>query len=170
MAVRDPSLIACAGVYVSRARVPEEIGVSWLELHEPMTRRRALLLGVGAAVTTVLAACGASNGGGGPSAAGGSPGATIRMVDANAFDPAHLTVRVGDAVTWENASSSIHTATCDPDNPLGVEHVLPDGAEPFNSANVNPGESFSHAFDVAGDYSYSCMLHRPMIGHITVQA
>jgi hypothetical protein len=32
--------------------------VDWLELHEPMTRRRALLLGVGAAITTVLAARG----------------------------------------------------------------------------------------------------------------
>lgn len=28
--------------------------MDWLELHEPMTRRRALLLGVGAAMTTVV--------------------------------------------------------------------------------------------------------------------
>lgn len=152
--------------------------MDWLELHEPMTRRRALLLGVGAAMTTVLAACGTSSSGGtaeageGTSAAsaGGSGGTTIRMVDGNAFDPAHLTVRVGDIVTWENASSSIHTATCDPDNPLGVEHTLPDGAEPFNSGNVNPGDSIAHTFDVAGEYAYSCMLHRPMTGHVTVAA
>jgi plastocyanin len=143
-----------------------------------MTRRRALLLGVGAAMTTVLAACGTSSGGGSagagaPSAAasaGAVGGTTIRMVDGNAFDPPHLTVRVGDEVTWENASSSIHTATCDPDNPLGVEHSLPDGAETFNSGNVNPGDSFAHTFDVAGDYAYSCMLHRPMVGHVTVTA
>lgn len=152
--------------------------MDWLELHEPMTRRRALLLGVGAAMTTVLAACGTASVGGTADAgeatpaasAVGSGGTTIRMVDGNAFDPAHLTVRVGDEVTWENASSSIHTATCDPDNPLGVEHTLPEGAEPFNSGNVNPGDSFSHTFDVAGEYAYSCMLHRPMTGHVTVSA
>ena len=86
------------------------------------------------------------------------------------FDPAHLTVRVGDEVTWENASSSIHTATCEPDNPMGVEHTLPEGAETFNSGNVSPGESFSHIFDVAGEYAYSCMLHLRMVGHLTVTA
>jgi plastocyanin len=156
--------------------------VDWLELHEPMTRRRALLLGVGAAMTTVLAACGtASVGGtadaGEPTSAastgtepGGTGGTTIRMIDGNAFDPPHLTVRVGDEVTWENASSSVHTATCDPDNPMGVEHTLPEGAETFNSGKVSPGESFSHTFDVAGEYAYSCMLHLRMTGHVTVAA
>jgi plastocyanin len=155
--------------------------VNGLELQEPMTRRRVLLLGVGAAMTTILAACGTSGGGtettGGAASipasepgTGGATSTTIRMVDGNAFDPVHLTVRVGDRVTWENASSSIHTATCDPDNPLGVEHLLPDGADTFNSGNVNPDDTFEHTFDVAGDYSYSCMLHRPMVGHLTVQA
>lgn len=152
-----------------------------LELQEPMTRRRVLLLGVGAAMTTILAACGTSGGGaeasGGSASAGasdpgsgGATGTTVRMVDGNAFDPEHLTVRLGERVTWENAAASVHTVTCDPDNPMLVEHVLPDGAEIFNSGNVAPGESFSHTFDVAGDYTYSCMLHLPMVGHLTVQA
>jgi plastocyanin len=43
------------------------------------------------------------------------------------------------------------------------------GAEPFNSGNVNPGETFEQTFTVAGDYAYSCMLHRSMAGAITVQ-
>lgn len=157
--------------------------MNWLELQQPMTRRRALLLGVGAAVGAVLAACGSTSSsgdatsgtgdGGGESsepANGGATGTTIRMVDGNAFDPEQLTVRVGDSVTWENTASSIHTVTCDPENPMGVEHVLPDGAETFNSGNVAPGDSFSHTFEVAGDYTYSCMLHLPMVGRVTVQA
>jgi len=152
-----------------------------LELGERMTRRRVLQLGVGGAAAAFLAACGASSGGGtatageptpaaSASTGGGTGGTTIRMVDGNAFDPPHLTVRSGDTVTWQNASSSIHTATCDPDNPLGVEHTLPEGAETFNSGNVNPGESFEHTFETPGDYAYSCMLHRPMVGHVTVTA
>jgi plastocyanin len=99
-------------------------------------------------------------------------GSRIRILGDGAiggtFDPPHLTVRTGDTVAWENASTITHNVSCDPDNPFGVEHRLPDGAEPFNAGSVFPGETFEQAFDVAGDYLYSCTQHDGHVGELTV--
>jgi plastocyanin len=71
-------------------------------------------------------------------------------------------------VTWDNGSTIVHNVSCDPDNPFGIEHALPEGAEPFNSGSVNPGDTFEHTFDVAGEYLYSCTLHDGHVGQVTV--
>lgn len=71
-------------------------------------------------------------------------------------------------MTWQNDSGEVHTVTCDPDNPLGLDHALPDGAESFNSGNISPGDTFRHAFEVAGTYVYGCALHEAHAGTITV--
>ncbi|MCC6313808.1 MAG: hypothetical protein IT337_07320 [Thermomicrobiales bacterium] len=101
---------------------------------------------------------------------------TVKMTGGLRFDPADVTVKVGQTVTWENASPIQHTSTDDPSkNPVASAHpefsVLPDGAEAWDSGLVDPGKTFSHTFTVAGTYHYFCIPHAlsGMLGTVTVQ-
>jgi plastocyanin len=83
----------------------------------------------------------------------------------NVFEPAELTVRVGDTVTWGFASAG-HNVCCRPADNDRVE--LPTDAEAF--ASYGPDESpdgsfvprgtvYKHTFDVPGKYDYVCIPH-----------
>lgn len=74
----------------------------------------------------------------------------------SAFDPAGLTVNVGDTVTWTNNDGFAHTATAD------------GGA--FDTGNIAGGASDSVTFDTAGTFAYHCSIHASMTGTITVAA
>jgi len=92
------------------------------------------------------------------------------------FEPAELSVAVGETVQWGFASSG-HNVCCWPGHSDEVE--LPDGAKPFASYGpdessrqfVPQGETYEHTFDVAGTYVYVCIPHvsRGMIGTIRVE-
>lgn len=93
----------------------------------------------------------------------------------SAFSPDRVTIASGQTVTWVNASSMPHTATDDASkNPVAAafpEYAqLPEGAEPWDSGILQPGESFSHTFTVPGTYSYFCIPHvmSGMLGTIEV--
>ncbi|HWV25404.1 MAG TPA: plastocyanin/azurin family copper-binding protein [Thermomicrobiales bacterium] len=106
-----------------------------------------------------------------------SPAAiTVEMTDALRFSPEHLTIHTGQTVTWVNASAMPHSATDDESlNPAADVHPefaqLPDGAEAWSSGILQPGDSWSYTFTVAGDYSYFCIPHAlsGMLGTITVE-
>jgi len=105
-----------------------------------------------------------------------SAAATVEMTDQFRFSPADLTITVGETVTWINTSSMPHTSTDDPaQNPVASTHPefsqLPDGADAWDSGLLQPGESFSHTFTVAGTYHYFCLPHAlsGMLGTITVE-
>ncbi len=97
----------------------------------------------------------------------------VEMNDQLQFEPAQLTLRVGETVTWRTVGVIPHTSTGDPaeaQNP--EEHVqLPPGAQPWNSGIVNQDEAFEQTFDVPGDYTYFCIPHEAagMIGYLTVE-
>ena len=74
-----------------------------------------------------------------------------------AYDPAQLTVNVGDTVVWTNEDSAPHTVT------------VSDGPEKFNSPNLNKGDSFSYKFTKAGTYNYYCAVHPDMKASVTAQ-
>lgn len=92
------------------------------------------------------------------------------------FEPAELSVTVGETVRWGFASSG-HNVCCRPDDSDEVE--LPESAEPFASYGreesprslVPQGETYEHTFDVAGKYVYVCIPHvsRGMVGIIHVE-
>lgn len=143
------------------------------DLSQTMVSRRrvlryAALVPAAVAAGGLLAACG-----GGSSSSGSSGGGTtVNMTDALKFEPASVTIKKGETVTWKNTGSLVHTATCDPSkaaNPADVN--LPSGAQPWNSGDVAAGKSWSHKFDVAGTYKYFCIPHESggMIGTVTVQ-
>lgn len=81
------------------------------------------------------------------------------------FEPAELSVAVGETVRWGFASGG-HNLSCRPAD--ADEVVLPDGAEPFASYRpdqdpdvtlVQRGETYDHTFEVPGEYTYVCIPH-----------
>lgn len=104
---------------------------------------------------------------------GGGDTHTIDMTTEFVFDPAELTIRAGDTVTWVVVGDFPHSTTCDPAKAADPTHaVLPEGAEPWDSGILETGQEFSHTFDVPGDYTYFCIPHESMgmIGTLLVEA
>lgn len=90
-----------------------------------------------------------------PSTAGGG-GATGTAVTIKefSFDPATLTAKVGQEVTWTNSGGVAHTVTFDTG---GVD-----------SGNLSPGSTFKHTFAAAGTFTYHCNIHAAMQATLTV--
>ncbi len=81
------------------------------------------------------------------------------------FDPANITINVGDTVTWTNTGSFTHTTTSGTTTG-GTRH--PDGL--WDSGSLAPGRTFSHTFTKAGAFPYYCTPHfTSMVGTVTVQ-
>lgn len=105
-------------------------------------------------------------------ATGGGESHVVEMNDQLKFDPETITVKVGDSVTWTTTGAVPHTSTCDPTKASNEANIsLPDGAEPWDSGNVNQGEEFSYTFEVAGEYKYICVPHElaGMVGTVVVE-
>jgi plastocyanin len=77
-------------------------------------------------------------------------------IDNMKFDPADVTVNVGDSVEWTNNDTRDHTVNAK------------DGS--FKSGNLGNGASYRYTFKKAGTFSYGCSLHPRMKGTITVNA
>ncbi len=71
-----------------------------------------------------------------------------------AYNPATVSVKVGDTVQWTNNDDRDHTVKAD------------DGS--FSSPNLGPGQTFEHKFTSAGTVQYGCNYHPRMRGSVTV--
>ncbi len=105
-----------------------------------------------------------------------TPAVEIKMTDELRFDPDPVVIKSGQTITWNNASAMPHSATGDhAQNPVDKTHPdyveLPDGAEPWGSEILQPGETYSHTFTTPGKYAYICIPHvlSGMRGTITVE-
>ena len=85
--------------------------------------------------------------------AAGDPGDAISNFR---FNPASLTIHVGDTVTWTNQDSVQHTATAN-------NHS-------FDTGLLKKGQSASHTFSAAGTFTYFCAVHPYMKGTVVVLA
>ena len=72
------------------------------------------------------------------------------------FQPAEITMSLGDSVTWTNNDATDHTV------------VAADGS--FNSGKIPAGQTYTHKFDKAGTFQYQCSIHPSMKGTIRVIA
>jgi plastocyanin len=89
----------------------------------------------------------------GPGAAAPAPSThTVRM-EATTFQPADVTVRVGDTVAWRNEDPFPHTAT----------------STAFDSKVVPAGGSWRYTPRAKGSYPYVCTLHPTMKGTLRVE-
>jgi len=138
--------------------------------------RRRFLRRTGAA-----ASVGALTGLAGCAGVGGEPGYDVGML-ASAFQPAEVTVAVGDTVVWENTSARGHTVTA-------YESAIPDEADYFASGGydgeeaaregwseefggrLENGDRYSQTFAIAGRYDYVCIPHETggMVGTVVVE-
>lgn len=134
-------------------------------------RRRAFLASVGATGLASVAGCAGMN----------AKQGDVQM-RAVSFDPSELTVSVGDTVVWSNPSSRSHTVTA-------YENAIPKEAAYFASGGyeteaaarkawrnelgggITSGETYSHTFEVPGEYEYVCIPHEQggMRGTIVVE-
>jgi plastocyanin len=107
------------------------------------------------------------------SAAASTPPMVVRMVDMPAtFQPAKLTIKVGETVEWKNVGNSVHHASSDPSTAINPTEVSnPPGAKPFDSGFLQPGQSFTYTFTVPGTYKYICAPHETsgMLGEVVVR-
>jgi plastocyanin len=71
------------------------------------------------------------------------------------FEPASVTVKVSEKITWLNTGAVAHTVTAD------------DG-KTFDSGNMAAQAEFSFTPTRAGTYTYHCAYHPWMKGTITV--
>lgn len=85
------------------------------------------------------------------------------------FEPAELTIRVGETVRWVSECAEgitcVYLVQAYPDK-------IPAGAEAFNSGLLTKqGQSFEYTFTVPGEYEYFCSSYEPlgMKGKIIVQ-
>ena len=79
------------------------------------------------------------------------------------FDPASVSVEVGDTVRWTNPELITHTVTFDPAKAANATHAaLPNGVVPFDSGDLEQDSTYVHAFTVKGVYKYFCKYHEEM--------
>ena len=130
-----------------------------------MKKGMALLLAL-AALALVAAGCGGDDGGGdgggsqtseqpAQESGGGGGGKQVTM-EGIKFNPANVTVSVGDTVTWTNKDTVGHDVTGD-----SFKSGAPGG--------LQNGDTFEQTFDKAGTFDYVCTVHAGMEGTVTVK-
>ena len=87
---------------------------------------------------------------------GGDPGPNEVFMRAIAFDPAEITIGVGESVTWTNRDLLPHTATSG--NPSDA-----DLGSIFRSELLFQGGTFTQTFNEAGEFNYFCEVHPVMM-------
>ncbi len=118
-------------------------------------RTRRLTLGAGAILAIALAAA--------PALAADH---AVSIVGTK-FEPAQLTIAVGDTVTWTVTESigEQHTVTSGKLNDTDTGTAFDSGTASLQ----DDGETFEHTFDTAGIYDYLCRIHPvDMTGQLTV--
>jgi plastocyanin len=91
----------------------------------------------------------------GPCAPSDAPGAVLVKIANFAFDPATVTAKVGDVISWTNNDTVQHTATVK-------------GNETCTTPAIATDASAGITFSEAGTYDFFCKIHPQMTGKIEV--
>ncbi|MGD9533824.1 MAG: cupredoxin domain-containing protein [Candidatus Nitrosocosmicus sp.] len=70
------------------------------------------------------------------------------------YNPAEITINMGDRVIWVNKDFGIYTVT--------------ENQGLFGSKDLRPDQTFEYTFENTGTYEYHCKLHPEMVGKIIV--
>ena len=156
-----------------------------MHTHRPSLIRATLVspLAAATAMLMLLVACGGGQGGGGaqspagggdggpaattqesPGAGGGNGGGETHTVvlEDFAFEPAELTVAVGDTVVFENRDAAPHTAT-------HGEQGAPADDPLFDIDLPEADDSGEYTFEESGEVAVTCKIHPDMNMAITVE-
>ena len=135
-------------------------------------KRQTLILVSALAIILAVGVLAASCGGGGGStttavgpsttastpgttAGGGAGGAQVTLENIQ-INPASVTIKVGESVTWTNKDSAPH-------------HLVGDKGE-FDSGNMDTGATYTFTFKTAGTIAYHCSIHPSMKGTVVAGA
>lgn len=112
------------------------------------------------------------------SACGGDAGPEV-TIRGRSFEPATLTISVGDSVMWRNTESEPHTITAYDDSiPPEGRYFSSGGFDSEEEARkevaaglIEAGDALSVGFEVPGTYEYFCIPHEDqgMKGTIIVE-
>lgn len=125
---------------------------------------RLLIVCLVLAFGAIAAGCGGDgeeSGGGAPAgeSSGGGPGEV--SMKGLAFEPADITVKVGDTITWTN------------DEAVGHDVTKEGGPGPeFSSGDpgaMQEGDTFEQTFEQPGTIEYVCTVHSNMTGTVNVE-
>lgn len=89
------------------------------------------------------------------------------------FDPADVSIHVGDTVTWTVTKSinEPHTVTSGTPNGTGNGAVFDSSKEDSGLTKLmDNGGTYSFTFNSAGTFDYFCTVHPAMAGKVTVVA
>ena len=136
-----------------------------------MNRRRVLRLCGATLAATASAGC---------SAIGGSDSVErVSMPGDFAFDPKQFTIDAGTTVRWTNDSDVRHTVTAYGGRiPYDATYFASGGFESETAARnditgglIASGDTYEHAFEIAGTYEYVCIPHEGsgMTGTVVVE-
>ncbi|MFB6353685.1 MAG: plastocyanin/azurin family copper-binding protein [Halobacteriales archaeon] len=139
--------------------------------------RRSFLATLAAGASVSLAGCGV----GGGNTPGPGDDFDVGM-GASVFEPQTVTVALGESVRWRNTNSRAHTVTAyGAELPAGAAYFASGGFETEQAAReafyerldgtLSTGETYEHAFEVAGTYPYFCIPHERagMVGTVVVE-
>ena len=70
------------------------------------------------------------------------------------YEPAEISVKVGQVVKWKNEGAEAHTVTAEDKS--------------FDSGSMAPGAEFQFTFSKAGTFTYSCTPHPWATGTVKV--
>ena len=127
-------------------------------------RKTAAARAIGVAAAIVVASVGVG--------AVGAANADVSIVG-TAFEPANVTVNVGDTVTWTVTESIGEPHSVTSGTPADAGKVFDSGASNNNNTfNLrDEGQTFQHTFEEAGEYPYFCVIHPiDMTGKVVVVA
>ncbi len=85
------------------------------------------------------------------SSAKGTPGIPVTgnevkvSISGFAFNPATVTIKVGQTVTWTNQDTVAHNVVADDNS--------------WSSPSISQGATYSHTFTSAGTFAYHCSIH-----------
>jgi plastocyanin len=125
---------------------------------------RLLIVCLVLAFGAIAAGCGGDgeeSGGGAPAGESSGGGAGEVSMKGLAFEPADITVKVGDTITWTN------------DEAVGHDVTKEGGPGPeFSSGDpgaMQEGDTFEQTFEQPGTIEYVCTVHSNMTGTVNVE-
>ncbi|HEU5438843.1 MAG TPA: plastocyanin/azurin family copper-binding protein [Ktedonobacterales bacterium] len=129
-----------------------------------MRKLGLVLLLIGA---LMLAACGDTGTAGGGGGGGGSAN-TITMGGTSFSGNTSVTIKAGDAVTFDDSSGGTHKLVTGTNGQFTAATGAPTEFSSADGVSFSPGDKKTVTFPTAGTYQITCVFHPSMQATITV--